>query len=159
MSYTDIIFHSAIILAAGLVFQPLGNQGLVWKTIELRFNIYTGPGFFIALLSIINGLLLLVLFREFNVHGTKRKIPLKEICCWCFRKRENCGSKLRRLGQDGELNQTAFAIEVFQFKFCCCFIFNDASVFSEAFLIYFDYRMQSLTVYYVRLYVLLFRKY
>ena len=92
------------IIALGLVFQPLGNTGVMWKAIDLRFNLYTGPGFLIALLCIFNGVLLVVLFREFNVHGTKKKIPLKQLFYLCVKKEENCGSKLHRLGQDGELN-------------------------------------------------------
>ena len=86
------------------MFQPLGNNGIVWKAIELRFNLYTGPGFLIALLSVINGVLLAVLFKEFNVHGTKRKIPLKQLFFLCVKKKEECGSKMRRIDQDGELN-------------------------------------------------------
>ena len=89
-------------VALGLVFQPLGNTGVVWKVIELRFNLYTGPGFLIALLCIFNGVLLVVLFREFNVHGTKKEIPLKQLFYLCVE--EDCGSKLHRLSQDGELN-------------------------------------------------------
>ena len=86
------------------MFQPLGNDGIVWKAIELRVNLYTGPGFLIALLSVINGVLLVVLFKEFNVQGTKRKISLKELFYLCIRKKEKCGSKILRINRDGKLN-------------------------------------------------------
>ena len=91
------------------MFQPLGNNGIVWKAIELRVNLYTGPGFLIALLSVINGVLLVVLFKEFNVQGTKRKISLKELC---IKKKENCGSKIHRSGRDGEFNYVLHEISL-----------------------------------------------
>ncbi|XP_065886473.1 major facilitator superfamily domain-containing protein 8-like isoform X2 [Dysidea avara] len=97
--------------ALGLVFQPLGNTGVMWKAIDLRFNLYTGPGFLIALLCIFNGVLLVVLFREFNVHGTKKKIPLKQLFYLCVKKEENCGSKLHRLGQDESINDMTVSIK------------------------------------------------
>ena len=107
-------------IAFGLVFQPLGNEGLRWRKIQLHFNLYTGPGFFIAFMSIINILVLIFLFKEFNVHGTKRKIPLKEICRWCSRvaKREEKGAKMARMDNSmSELCSLLFTV----FQFGCIF--------------------------------------
>ena len=100
-------------IAFGLIFQPLGNEGLRWHKIQLHFNLYTGPGFLIAFLSIINILVLIFLFKEFNVHGTKRKVTLKEIFRWCSRiaKREKKGAKMARMDNSmGELCSVIFAV-------------------------------------------------
>lgn len=110
----NIYLCSAIVLlvctyftiAFGLIFQPLGEGGVKWPTIQLHLNLYTGPGFLQAFLCIMNILVLVFFFKEFNVHGTKRKIPLKELCKWCSRiaKKNKEGSKMSRMDNSvGEL--------------------------------------------------------
>ena len=69
--------------ALGLLFQPLGEDGYEWDAIKLHFNLYTGPGFLGILLCIINIMLLVFFFKEFNVHGTKTKVTFIDLydCC------------------------------------------------------------------------------
>ena len=86
----------------GLLFQPLGNKGVSWHAIRLYFNLYTGPGFFTAILCIINILILVFFFKEFNVHGTKRKRRLIELfsCCRRAIKKNDEGSRMSRMDND-----------------------------------------------------------
>ena len=81
------------------MFQPLGNEGVRWNALQLHFNLYTGPGFLTAFLCIINILVLVFFFKEFNVHGTKRKVPLRELLRWCsgIGMGDKGGSKMSRM--------------------------------------------------------------
>ena len=106
-------------IAFGLIFQPLGEEGVKWPVIQLHLNLYTGPGFLQAFLCIMNILVLVFFFKEFNVHGTKRKIPLKELCKWCSRivKRNKEGSKMSRMDNSvGELRSFLLVL-----RHCCVF--------------------------------------
>lgn len=58
----------------GLVFVPLGGQGLVLKQIKLHFDMYTGPAYFSALLAIINMILMAVFFREYRLTDRKKTV-------------------------------------------------------------------------------------
>ena len=74
---------SSFLIALGLLFQPLGDDGLEWDAIDLHFNLYTGPGFLGVFLCIVNAILIVFFFKEFNVHGTKTKKSFSELhnCC------------------------------------------------------------------------------
>ncbi|XP_065891982.1 major facilitator superfamily domain-containing protein 8-like isoform X2 [Dysidea avara] len=65
--------------ALGLLFQPLGEDGIEWSSIKLYFNLYTGPGFLGAILSIINILMVIFLFKEYNLQGIKRRLHFKRL--------------------------------------------------------------------------------
>ena len=65
--------------ALGLLFQPLGEDGVEWSSVKLYFNLYTGPGFLGAILSIINILMVIFLFKEYNLHGVKKRLRLKRL--------------------------------------------------------------------------------
>ena len=64
-----------------MLFQPLGEDGYEWHDANLYFNLYTGPGFLGMSLLIINIVLTVFFFKEFDVHNTKKIIPLRRICC------------------------------------------------------------------------------
>ena len=65
--------------ALGLLFQPLGEDGVEWSSIKLYFNLYTGPGFLGAILSIINILMVIFLFKEYNLQRTKKRLHFKRL--------------------------------------------------------------------------------
>jgi len=65
--------------ALGLLFQPLGEDGVEWNSIKLYFNLYTGPGFLGAILSIINIIMVIFLFKEYNLQGIKKRLHLKRL--------------------------------------------------------------------------------
>ena len=79
LSHFDSSFH----IALGLLFQPLGDDGVEWDAIDLHFNLYTGPGFLGILLGSINIILVICFFQEFDVHGSKTKKSLMELCNCC----------------------------------------------------------------------------
>lgn len=70
-------------VALGLVFQPLGKDGVEWPAIKLYFNLYTGPGFLGALLAIINIIMVVFLFKEYNMHGMKKRLHLRRLLYYC----------------------------------------------------------------------------
>ncbi|XP_065891984.1 major facilitator superfamily domain-containing protein 8-like isoform X2 [Dysidea avara] len=89
--------------AIGLLFQPLGEDGVEWSSIKLYFNLYTGPGFLGAILSIINILMVIFLFKEYNLQGIKRRLHLSRLCCYCVYKGEEHRPLIDREvnGEDG----------------------------------------------------------
>jgi len=82
------IYSALFPIAIGLLFQPLGEDGVEWSSIKLYFNLYTGPGFLGAILSIINILMVIFLFKEYNLQGTKKILHLKRLCCYCVNRGE-----------------------------------------------------------------------
>ena len=68
----------------GLMCQPLGYPGYTISYIGISFNMYTTPGFIIAILTLIN-LVLMIWFKEFIVNplSSRRK------CKSCFRSRKS----------------------------------------------------------------------
>ena len=57
-----------------------------WNGMPLTFTsiyAYTGPEFLEIFLCIVNIILIVLLFKEFNVHGTKTKKSLVELCNCC----------------------------------------------------------------------------
>ena len=87
---TEVMFDYPIVLpiALGLLFQPLGEDGVEWSSVKLYFNLYTGPGFLGAILSIINILMVIFLFKEYNLHGVKKRLHLSRLFCCCVYKGE-----------------------------------------------------------------------
>ena len=85
--YDQYIRHVCLLLCflsgLGLLFQPLGEDGLEWNAIKLYFNLYTGPAYLAILLSIINVVLIVFFFKESDVHHTKAVVPLSRLF-WCF---------------------------------------------------------------------------
>ena len=79
----SLTFSFSLPLALGLLFQPLGDDGVEWDAIKLHFNLYTGPGFLGIFLCLINIILIIFFFQEFDVHGSKRIKSFKELsnCC------------------------------------------------------------------------------
>ena len=71
--------HGFLLLGLGLLFQPLGEDGVKWSAIKLYFNLYTGPGFLGALLSIITILIVVLWFKEYNLNGVKRQLNLRRL--------------------------------------------------------------------------------
>jgi len=69
-----------------LLFQPLGEDGVQWSAIKLYFNLYTGPGFFGVLLNIINIIMVVLLFKEYSLHGAKRRIHFRRLCYYFLNK-------------------------------------------------------------------------
>ena len=70
-------------LGSSLLFQPLGDDGVEWDAIDLHFNLYMGPGFLGIFLSGITVILIICFFEEFDVHGSKTKKSLTELCNCC----------------------------------------------------------------------------
>ena len=78
-----------------LLFHPLGEDGYEWHDVNLYFNLYTGPGFLGIFLLIVSILVTVVFFKEFDVHNTKTKIPIRNIlCCICHSNSQTYNSKL-----------------------------------------------------------------
>ena len=86
--YCSSCYSVVFAIAIGLLFQPLGEDGVEWSSIKLYFNLYTGPGFLGAILSIINILMVIFLFKEYNLQGIKRRLHLSRLCCYCVYKGE-----------------------------------------------------------------------
>lgn len=81
--YKEVLYT----LAFGLLFQPLGEEGVQWHTIKLYFNLYTGPGFLGALLGIINIVVVVILFKEYNVQGgVKKRLHFSRLWHYCLSK-------------------------------------------------------------------------
>lgn len=66
-------------IALGLAFVPLGVEGWQIKPIKTIFNIYTGPGYLGGLMSVINIILLIILFREMKLPNTPVDKPMKKV--------------------------------------------------------------------------------
>ena len=62
-----------------MLFQPLGDDGVKWHTIKLYFNLYTGPGFLGVLLNIVNILVVVLFFKEYNLNGVKRRLHFSRL--------------------------------------------------------------------------------
>ena len=73
-------------LALGLLFQPLGDDGVKCHTIKLYFNLYTSPGFLGVLLNIVNILVVVLFFKEYNLNGVKRRLHLRRLWYHCLNK-------------------------------------------------------------------------
>jgi hypothetical protein len=67
--------------ALGLMFVPLGTEGLSIEAIKFRLNMYTGPGYLNALLGVVAIILLVSIFHESKLIQSKRfgrnNIPTK----------------------------------------------------------------------------------
>ena len=81
--FSSLTFSFSLPLALGLLFQPLGDDGVEWDAIQLHFNLYTGPGFLGIFLCLINIILIIFFFKEFDVHGSKRIKSFKKLCNFC----------------------------------------------------------------------------
>jgi len=81
-------YYVCFLSGLGLLFQPLGEDGLEWNAIKLYFNLYTGPAYLAILLSIINIALIFFFFKEFDVHRTKAVVPVSHLFWCCIHKQE-----------------------------------------------------------------------
>ena len=92
-AYINYLIHDYFIPALGLIFQPLGKDGVEWPAIKLYFNLYTGPGFLGALLGVINIVMVVFFFKEYNLHGVKKKLHLSRLLYYCMHGRKDDDSK------------------------------------------------------------------
>jgi hypothetical protein len=64
--------------ALGLVFVPLGSEGLKIDAIKFKLSMYTGPGYLSAFLGVIVIILLIFVFRESKLTNSRKREKMKK---------------------------------------------------------------------------------
>ena len=69
-----LFFFFFFFSALGLAFVPLGSKGVSIDAIKFHLNMFTGPTYLNALLSVLNLLFLILFFRDCREKTRKTKI-------------------------------------------------------------------------------------
>jgi hypothetical protein len=67
-SCSSLLKYFNLFVVLALAFVPLGDNGIHIRAVKLELNVYTAPGFLGAVLALLNIVLVVLYFKDYNIN-------------------------------------------------------------------------------------------